>query len=217
VTPPAKSQPILVLASASPRRRELLGRLGVPFAVKPVGIDEDPGRNPNPQVIASRLARMKAEAARLLDQQSPLIAADTVVAIDGEMLGKPRDAEDARTMLRRLRAREHLVVTGIAVMRAGGRASLVRQPITRVVMRDYSEADIEATIARGDPFDKAGGYAIQDEAFLPVAHYRGCYCNVIGLSLWATIELLRKADICKQPDISRLLPQCAACPLRPPG
>jgi predicted house-cleaning NTP pyrophosphatase (Maf/HAM1 superfamily) len=85
-------------------------------------------------------------------------------------------------------------------------------------MRDYANAEIEASIARGDPFDKAGAYAIQDEAFRPVERYDGCYCNVVGLSLWATIELLRKADV----DVSRireadLLPQCAECPLRPPS
>ena len=206
----------LVLASASPRRAELLARLGVPFVIKPVDIEEDAGRNPNPQVIASRLARMKAEAARLLDQESPLIAADTVVWVDGELLGKPREPDQAREMLQELRSREHIVVTGIAVMRAGGRASLVRQPLARVTLRDYSEAEIEASIKRGDPFDKAGGYAIQDGGLRPVASYDGCYCNVVGLSLWATIELLRKADICKSPDTSRLLPQCADCPLMPP-
>ena len=91
-----------------------------------------------------------------------------------------------------------------------------RQPLARVTLRDYSEAEIEASIKRGDPFDKAGGYAIQDGGLRPVASYDGCYCNVVGLSLWATIELLRKADICKSPDISRLLPQCADCPLMPP-
>ncbi len=83
-------------------------------------------------------------------------------------------------------------------------------------MRDYSEADIEDSIERGDPFDKAGAYAIQDGAFQPVARYDGCYCNVVGLSLWATIELLRKADV-NLSAISEadLLPQCATCPLRP--
>ena len=83
-------------------------------------------------------------------------------------------------------------------------------------MRDYSDDEIEESIARGDPFDKAGAYAIQDEIFRPVESYDGCYCNVVGLSLWATLEVLRKADIdISHVSLSQLLPQCATCPLRP--
>ena len=111
---------------------------------------------------------MKAEAARLRDGDGPpIIAADTVVALDGRLLGKPRDAAEAREMLTILRGREHHVVTAVAVMPEGKRSSLVRNPITRVTMRAYSDAEIESSIARGDPFDKAGGYAIQDEALPP--------------------------------------------------
>jgi MAF protein len=206
----------VVLASASPRRRDLLARLGLRFAERPADIDEDPGRSSNPQIIAVRLARMKAEAARLRDGDEPaIVAADTVVAVGDDVLGKPRDATDARAMLSRLRGREHRVVTAVAVMPAGKRSPLVRNPVTRVIMRRYSDAEIADSIARGDPFDKAGGYAIQDGVFCPVESYEGCFCNVVGLPLWSTAELLRRADIPVSPQLDQLLPQCATCPLRP--
>jgi len=206
----------LVLASASPRREELLARLKLPFRVRPVGVEERVPIEGNLEIISRRLARIKAEAARLVDPGPVIIAADTVVAVDRAILGKPVDAIDAGRMLELMRAREHEVVSAVAVMRARGRSALLRHPVTRVTMRNYPDNEIDASIARGDPFDKAGAYAIQDEAFQPVERYDGCYCNVVGLSLWATIELLRKADV----DVSAvaeadLLPQCALCPLRP--
>jgi septum formation protein len=179
-----------------------------------VDVDENTASRGNPEIIARRLARMKAEAARLLDAHSAVVAADTVVSLDGAILGKPTDDSEARRMLRTLCGREHDVVSAVAVMRQGGRAALLRHPITRVVMRDYTDAEIEASIARGDPFDKAGAYAIQDGAFRPVESYDGCYCNVVGLSLWATIELLRKADLKVAITADQLLPQCASCPLK---
>lgn len=207
-----------MLASASPRRRELFARLNLPFKVRPVEVDERAPSHGSPEIIARRLARTKAETSRLVDRDALIIAADTVVAVDESILGKPVDAKDAHWMLKLLRAREHEVVSAVAVMRAGGRSALMRQPVTRVVMRNYAGTEIEASIARGDPFDKAGAYAIQDGTFRPVERYDGCYCNVVGLSLWATIELLRKADVdVSAVDESDLLPQCALCPLRPAG
>jgi len=185
----------LILASASPRRRGLLARLGIPFEVRPVDIDERTPLSGSPESIARRLAREKAEAARLIDVNAAIVAADTVVALDGSILAKPKDSEDARRMLSSLRGRQHYVVSAVAIMRRGGRSALIRHPLTRVLMRDYSDDDVEESIARGDPFDKAGAYAIQDEIFRPVESYDGCYCNVVGLSLWATLEVLRKADI----------------------
>jgi predicted house-cleaning NTP pyrophosphatase (Maf/HAM1 superfamily) len=138
------------------------------------------------------------------------------VAIDEVVLGKPADAAEARRMLVRLRGRAHDVVSAVAVMRADGRAVLSRHPVTHVRMRDYDDEEIGVSITRGDPFDKAGAYAIQDELFHPVEGYDGCYCNVVGLSLWATVELLRKADVnVAHVSIADLLPQCASCPLRP--
>jgi MAF protein len=210
----ASFSPQLVLASASPRRRDLFSRLRLPFEVRPVDVDENAAARDNPEIIAHRVARTKAEAARLLDADSVIVAADTVVALDGSILGKPTEAEEARRMLRALRARQHDVVSAVAVMRAGGRAALIRHPVSHVLMRDYSDAEIEASIERGDPFDKAGAYAIQDDEFQPVERYDGCYCNVVGLSLWATIELLRKADFEIVVKLEQLLTQCAACPLK---
>ena len=204
----------LVLASASPRRRELLSRLGVEFDVRPVDIDESPGRSKNPEALARRLARSKAEAARLVYEDSAILAADTIVWFGNEALGKPVDPDEAREMLRRLRGKEHVVITGVALMPARKRSALIRHPVTRVRMRDYSDAEIEASIAAGTPFDKAGAYAIQDREFAPVASYTGCYCNVIGLSLYATIEVMRKGRM--EVGTVRFLPECEDCPLAPP-
>jgi MAF protein len=203
----------LVLASASPRRRELLERLGLDFDVRPVDIHEDPGRSRSPEIVARRLAREKAEAARLVDERSAIVAADTIVVLDGELLAKPEDAEDAARMLRLLRGRRHEVVTAVGVMPEGRRSAIIRNPLTRVTMREYTDAEIAASIARGDPFDKAGAYAIQDELLAPVERYDGCYCNVVGLSLWATVDVLRKAGIAVDIGSVRFLRQCATCPL----
>lgn len=203
----------LVLASASPRRRELLARLGLEFDVRPVDIDEDPGRSRNPEIVARRLAREKAEAARLLYERSPVLAADTVVAFEDALLAKPHDASDATRMLQLLRGRTHEVVSAVAVIPEGRRGPIARHPVTRVTMREYSDEEIAASIQREDPFDKAGAYAIQDQELNPVERYDGCYCNVVGLSLWATIDVLRKAGIRIEAKTVDFLPQCAACPL----
>jgi MAF protein len=208
---------MLVLASASPRRRELLSLLGVPFQVRPVDIFEDPGDGARAEMAARRLAREKAEGARLLDNTSPILAADTVVVHAGEILGKPESSEHARAMLQRLRGRWHEVVTGVAVMPEGRTSSLVRQATTSVLIRYLDDDEIESSIARGDPFDKAGAYAIQDPVLAPVDSYQGCYCNVVGLPLWPTIESLRKAGLGVSAAVSDLLPQCVACPLRLPS
>ncbi|HLB26488.1 MAG TPA: Maf family protein [Dehalococcoidia bacterium] len=206
--------PALILASASPRRSELLARLGVPFEVRPVSVIEDVDST-KPAIVASRLARMKAEAARLADAEAPVLAADTVVVHEGAILGKPRDAAEAREMLRRLRGQSHRVITAVAVIPRGGRAALLRHPETEVTMRRYTDEEIAASIARGDPFDKAGAYAIQDPLLRPVGRYQGCYCNVVGLPLWTTVEMLRRAGLDITVTADSLLPQCAACPLRP--
>jgi len=203
----------LILASASPRRRELLARLGIPFDVRPVSVIEEVDST-HPAIVASRLARMKAEAARLAEPEEPILAADTVVAHKGAILGKPRDAAEAGAMLRRLRGRTHRVVTAVAVLPPRRRRPLVAHALTRVTMRRYTDEEIEASIARGDPFDKAGAYAIQDPRLAPVESYSGCYCNVVGLPLWTTVELLRRAGV----DITRIseaaMPlQCGGCPL----
>jgi MAF protein len=206
----------LILASASPRRKELLERLGVRFEVRPVAIAEDAGSSRDPQIVARRLARAKAEAARLADEHAPILAADTVVALGGRIFGKPGGAGEAREMLRTLRGRTHDVVTAVAVLPLGRRSVIARHPLTKVTMREYDGNEIEASVARGDPLDKAGAYGIQDRVLNPVERYRGCYCNVVGLSLWATIEALRKAGEEISVGSVDFLPQCAACPLARP-
>jgi MAF protein len=201
-----------VLASASPRRRELLALLGLPFDVRPTDIDEDPGRTRDPQIAARRLARIKAEAARLTEPDAPIVAADTIVSYELTLLGKPRDAAEARDMLQMLRGQTHVVVTAVALMPPGRRSILGRQPLTRVTMRGYTDGEIEAWIASGGPFDRAGAYAIQDDRFRPVERYDGCYCNVVGLPLWPLLEMLRKAELSAEVTPAQLLPQCASCP-----
>jgi len=120
-------------------------------------------------------------------------------------------------MLRRLRAGEHRVITGLAVVDAASGRSLTAHVVTAVRMRHYAEAEIAAYIGRGEPLDKAGAYAIQDEAFHPVHSYNGCYCNVVGLPLWALIPLLRRAGVDITLDhLAGLPPQCQACPIEVP-
>jgi septum formation protein len=208
---PAHSFHPLILASASPRRRDLLARLGLPFEVVEADIDESAlvGR---PERVARRLAAAKARAVAARRPDATILAADTIVAHRGVILGKPRDAVEAEATLKRLRGRVHRVVTAVAVL-PPGRRPVVDHAVTRVTMRRYSDAEIAASIARGDPFDKAGAYAIQDERLAPVAAYGGCYCNVVGLPLWTAVRLLGRAGL----DITHisaadLLPQCGACP-----
>lgn len=205
---------MLVLASASPRRRELLARLGVPFDVEPADLEEDLQGAP-PVRLARRLATAKARAVAAQRPDDIVIAADTIVAYRSILFGKPVDADEARAMLEFLRGRSHRVITAVAVLPPGRRRPLVEHAVTRVTMRRYTDAGIDASIARGDPFDKAGAYAIQDERLGPVARYEGCYCNVVGLPLWTAARLLGRAGL----DITHitaadLLPQCGNCTLR---
>ena len=202
----------LVLASASPRRRELLALLGVPFTVRPAGIDETIGAEPAAAAV-HRLARQKATSVSAELGNAAVLAADTLVTFDGVGLGKPATPEVARRHLQALRGREHTVVTGVCLRLGGVEAE--RLVTTRVRMRAYMDSEIEQTIARGTPFDKAGGYGIQDAAFHPVDSFDGCYCNVMGLPLWTVHGLLEAA--CSVPRLfppDRRSPICAACPLR---
>ncbi|HEY8491383.1 MAG TPA: Maf family protein, partial [Dehalococcoidia bacterium] len=159
--------PELVLASRSPRRRQLLAALGVPFAVIPPPPDEAVPPGLTPEAVAERLALEKGtEVARSLDPRHAVptvLAADTVVVLDGAVLGKPAGPDDARRMLRALRGRAHRVVTGVAAL-AGGRRE-VAHTVTHVRMRAYTDAEIDAYVASGDPLDKAGAYAIQHPGF----------------------------------------------------
>ena len=209
----------LILASASPRRRDLLSRLGIPFQVMPPEVAEDAARDgARLERVARRLAVAKARAVAARRLDAIILAADTIVAHRRVLLGKPRDPAEAEAMLRALRGRTHRVVTAVAVLAPGRQRPFLAHAVTRVTMRPYTDEEIAASIARGDPFDKAGGYAIQDEVFRPVELYEGCYCNVVGLPLWVAIRLLDKAGLDMTsigPD--DLLPDCAGCPLATAG
>jgi septum formation protein len=179
----------VILASASPRRRELLGRLCAEFEVAPSDIDEILEGAPSPGTVAAlALAKARAVAARVTD--GVVLAADTVVVIDGLALGKPVDVGDARAMLRRLRGREHDVITGVAVVEAETGRSETTAVVTRVVMADVTDDVIDGYVASGEPLDKAGAYAIQGRGAALVGGFVGSYSNVVGLPLGATARLL---------------------------
>ena len=178
----------LVLASASPRRRDLLGRLGLSFEVRPTDADETwPALPPGPAAEAVALRK-----ARALEAPGALVlAADTVVVLGGDVLGKPADADEARATLRRLSGRTHEVVTGIALRR--GDRETTAHATTRVTFAELADAEIAAYVATGSPLDKAGSYGIQDDAgALLVSRVEGDYFNVVGLPLRTLYETLRR-------------------------
>jgi septum formation protein len=203
----------LILASASPRRRELLARLGIPFEVVPAGVDESVPEVPeDPVQLARDLAHAKAAEIAATRPGYLVLAADTIVVLDGRILGKPGSEAEAWQTLGALRGRPHYVITGVAVAR--GADIRVDYVLSTIHMRDYGDDEITDYIASGDPFDKAGSYAIQHERFRPVERYEGCYCNVVGLPLILTWQLLLQAGV-PVPDLASLdLPdQCRHCPL----
>lgn len=177
--------PPLILASASPRRRELLTQLGVAFDVRPADVNEDALPGETPLETQKRITLAKAMAINLRGSGHPagaiVIACDTTVLLDGEMLNKPGSADEARGMLRRLRGRTHQVQSCIVVRRP--ERTDLDVVVSDVAMRAYSDAEIERYIESGDPFDKAGSYAVQHSVFRPVARVCGCPLNVVGLSL----------------------------------
>ena len=182
----------LVLASASPRRRELLGAAGVAFDVDAAHIDEARLVGEAPEAYVERIARLKAATVARRHPQHPVLGADTVVVVDGGVLGKPVDAADAERMMGQLSGREHDVLTGIAVVWGGeARAAVDR---TRVWMRPLSDAQIRWYVASGEPLDKAGAYAIQGLASRFVTRIAGSYSNVVGLPVAAVLQLLETFD-----------------------
>ena len=174
-----------ILASSSPRRRELLASLGIDFVVRKPAIDETQQDGEPPEAYVQRLSREKAFAvAAQVAPPAVILAADTIVIDDGAILGKPADAAEARQMLCQLRDRTHRVCTAITLRRLGDEAQhLTRITCTDVLMRAYSDSEIDDYINTSDPFDKAGGYAIQHAEFAPVSKINGSYTNVVGLPL----------------------------------
>jgi septum formation protein len=185
--------PLLTLASVSPRRRELLAQIGVAHVVSAADIDETvrPGEAPGDYVV--RVACAKARAVRERSTQYPVLAADTIVVIDGLILGKPRDRADASAMLGRLSGRTHQVLTAVALASASGVA--FRVSTSEVRMRAVTPGECAAYWESGEPRDKAGGYAIQGRGALFIEHLSGSFSGVMGLPLYETGLLLIAAGI----------------------
>jgi septum formation protein len=181
---------MLVLASASPRRRELLTQAGYAFEVRPAHIPEDPRPGEDPAAYVMRLAREKAEAAyrELADASATVLGADTTVTLDGLILGKPSDAADAARMLRLLSGRTHRVITGVALVTA--ERTEVAAEVTAVRFLALSDEEIAEYVATGEPMDKAGAYGIQGQAARWIPRVEGCYFNVVGLPIALVATML---------------------------
>ncbi len=200
----------LILASQSPRRRQLLQLLNTPFTCMVANVDEESITDPDPAVNVVETARIKAYAIanRYLHEVNPvnelawIIAADTTVALGSKMLNKPANTHDARTMLVLLRNRAHEVHTGVVLLNpvTNQQASGVNTAV--VTMRNYSDAEIDAYIATGDPLDKAGAYAIQHPQFRPVAKLDGCFMGVMGLSICHLIQMMNQLKLPVTADLT---------------
>jgi septum formation protein len=190
------SADFVYLASGSPRRRELLQQIGVPFRLVGAELDETPLPGEAPAAYVSRLAAAKADAGWLRSGdlgRAPVLAADTAVVLDGAILGKPRDQGDAQRMLLRLSGRAHQVLTAVAVRSAAGNEIKVSQSSVTFRIIDVAEAD--AYWNTGEPRDKAGAYAIQGYAAIFIADLKGSYSGVMGLPLFETAQLLKSAGV----------------------
>jgi len=190
---PEDPTPHLCLASASPRRRELLQQIGVRFMVAGAEIDEVAVAGELPRAYVSRLAREKALAVRRTGQRLPVLAADTTVVLDGRLYGKPRDRQEAIAMLGALSGRTHEVLTAVALAHGPGVGE--RLSVSAVRFRQLTADECSAYWDTGEPHDKAGGYAIQGFGAVFVESLSGSYSGVMGLPLFETAELLRAAGV----------------------
>jgi septum formation protein len=184
------SETNLVLASGSPRRKQLMEEMGLRFQVSPTDADETLPEGATPEQAVVELARRKAAAAKC-NQDSVIIAADTLVAVDGRILGKPAGSTEAVEMLKLLRGRTHEVVTGLCVACSGRLYSSYERTLVR--FDDMTDRDIEDYVSTGEPLDKAGAYGIQGSAGLFISGIEGCYFNVVGLPKAALRKLLMRA------------------------
>jgi septum formation protein len=186
----------LILASSSPRRAEILRGAAIPFEICPAEIDETPRSGETAQAMVARLARAKAHAAATkLGPAAPecvILGADTTVELDGEIIGKPRDAAHSREMLEKLSSRTHHVLTGISLLRLPGNAERAAVETSAVTFASLSEREIEFYVSSSEPFGKAGGYAIQGIGGRFIPRVEGCYFNVVGLPLARLYDLLRE-------------------------
>jgi septum formation protein len=183
----------VVLASSSPRRRELLALIGIAHTVRPADIDETPLAGEMPRPHAERLARGKATVVAALEPNALVIAADTIVVVDGDILGKPRDESEAAAMLRRLSGRRHIVFTAVAVALDGNLVSDVES--VDVTFRELSAEEITGYIATREPMDKAGAYGIQGYGATVVSRIDGDYFAVMGLALGLMVRLMARVGV----------------------
>lgn len=212
----------LILASQSPRRQQLIKLTGYPYHCIAAGVDEESVTHPDPAVNVVQTAQLKARTItgqvsrnELLADHKLLVAADTTVALAGTMLGKPASPAEARQMLRELRGRTHEVHTGLVVVDLANKRQVGGVHTAIVAMRNYSDQEIEAYVASGDPLDKAGAYAIQHPGFRPVAHLEGCYLGVVGLSVCHLLQCLIELEVPLAADFTALhqAHQGYTCPL----
>ena len=185
-------QPPLILASASPRRQELLASAGISFETIPSEADEGTHEGESPGEYVRRLAREKAADVAAKHRHRWVLAADTIVVIDDSILGKPRDLPEAREMLERLSGREHRVMTGYCILHCSSGKTREGRVITRVRFKSLSPEEINWYLDTGEPFDKAGAYAVQGKAAFMVKEISGSYTNVVGLPLCEVVEDLRE-------------------------
>jgi MAF protein len=185
----------LILASGSPRRRQLLSLLGLPFVIKVADVDETQWVGEPPTEFVLRMSQAKALAIQDVRRDELIVAADTIVVLDGKVLGKPADPDDAAHMLRQLRDRSHWVYSGVSVWHPANRRMICELGESLVWMRNYSDEEIAGYVDMGDPMDKAGAYAIQNAKFAPVYHVDGCRLNVMGLPLCHVGRALEKFGV----------------------
>jgi septum formation protein len=181
---------MLVLASASPRRQELLRNAGIPFEVQPANIPEDPHPGEGARDLAERLAQEKAQAVASQRPHDWVLGADTIVVVNGQLLGKPTDAAAAARMLRLLSGRQHQVITGVCLVVKG--KSSAASETTLVTMSEITDKEIAEYVATGEPMDKAGAYAIQGIASRWIPRIEGDYSNVVGLPVAMVFRMLRE-------------------------
>ena len=180
----------MVLASASPRRRELLTEMGLDFQIVPSDVPEEPQPGEAAGDVVRRLSADKALAVAANLAHGLVIGADSMVVLEGEVIGKPSGAAEARLMLLRLRGTSHQVATGVTVVDAASGRYLSDSMTSNITLRDLSDGEIDASIATGAPLDKAGAYAVQDTDLRPAESWDGCYSNIIGLPLCRLGEML---------------------------
>ena len=183
--------PRLILASASPRRKEMLRLAGIRFTILHGSVDETPGPGEAPENYALRLSEAKARAVSAMRPGRWVLGADTIVTIDGELLGKPSTPDEARCMIRKLSGREHTVITAFTLMNSEHTEMIRRAVASQVRFKHVPDDEVEWYVATDEPYDKAGGYAVQGKASFLVSEIHGSWTNVVGLPLCEVVEALK--------------------------